>query len=243
MGKKNKGNISSVIKRLIQFFYTRDKSKLKKLTQDEYFKKVVENIPEEYLEKAYDRAWEAKNYEIDNYWKRGNYFWAFQVAAFAGYFTVLGSNAYQNNPQVLYAIVGIGIVTSFAWTLTNNGSKIWQRHWEIHLYLLERKITGPMYKLVTTKKTYSVTKLNDIVSTFFIIIWIILAIKYFLDHVSFNYEGTKVDYIVILLTLSTLMFVLAMFKGHGRGRFRRRKDKPLYLRDYEVDEIRKKNKS
>jgi len=239
MSIKTKTSIKRLLKKLIKFFYTKDKSGLKELTEEEYFNKVIKNIPEKQLQKAYDRAWEAKNFEIDNYWKRGNYFWAFQVASFAGYFSVLGADAYPFNPEVLYAIVCIGIVTSFAWTLTNKGSKTWQRHWEIHVDLLEEKVTGPLYKIVTTNKTYSVSKLNDIVSTFFIIIWFVLAIKYFDDHITFKWDGTELDLIVTLSSVATFMFVFAMFKGHGRGRFGHRNVK-LYLRDYEISKIRSK---
>ena len=33
-----------------------------------------------------------RKFEIDLYWKRAAYFWAFIAATFAGYFALLGSN-------------------------------------------------------------------------------------------------------------------------------------------------------
>ena len=128
-------------------------------------------------------AWSAKNFEIDNYWRRATYFWAFQVASFAGYFAVFSSSFYEENTEVLYCVVCIGFVTAFAGALSNNGSKSWQRNWENHVDMLEDKVTGPLYKTVSVQDTYSVSKINEIVSRFITTIWFILAIKYFSESV------------------------------------------------------------
>lgn len=198
----------------------------------EYRRLLIEGKSDDQLKAAYTKAWEAKNFEIENYWKRANYFWAFQVASFAGYFAVLSSDAYASDPQVLYIVVCIGVITGFAWFLTNKGSKAWQRHWEIHVDMLEEKITGPLYKIVTTTKTYSVSKLNEIVSVFFIAIWLVLGIKYFLDHLTFSWDFfSDPDVVVLLSTLASVSVLIAMFFGHGRGRFGKRKVR-FYRRDF-----------
>ncbi|MBI0400395.1 RipA family octameric membrane protein [Cyclobacterium marinum] len=221
-------------KSILEFFYKKEEAVLKELTEADYVNKFITNADDVKIKKAYEMAWEAKNFEIENYWKRANYFWAFQVASFAGYFSFLGSISYSNHPQALFAIISIGILTAFAWALINKGSKTWQRHWEIHVDMLEEKVTGPLYKVVTTDRTFSVSKINEIVSRFFILIWIVLGLKYFIDNISFiKTETNEIDYLVIICSLSTLSFIQAMFTGYGRGRFGKRKVR-LYERDYEV---------
>ena len=113
-----------------------------KIDKDEYRKMFIVGRSRKDIRRTYEKAWESKNFEIGNYWKRANYFWAFQVASYAGYFPVLGSDFYVDNPQVLYSVVAIGIITSLAWVLINIGSKTWQRHWENQVDMLEDSITG-----------------------------------------------------------------------------------------------------
>jgi len=217
---------------VVSWFYQTDADALEQVSDAEYRRLFIENRTEEQIKAAYSKAWEAKNFEIENYWKRANYFWAFQVASFAGYFAVLSSAAYASDPQVLYIVVCIGVITGFAWFLTNKGSKAWQRHWEIHVDMLEEKVTGPLYKIVTVTKTYSVSKLNEIVSVFFIGIWLVLGTKYFRDHLTFCWgHFSDLDMVVLLSTLISVLVLFAMFFGHGRGRFGRRKVR-FYKRDF-----------
>lgn len=224
-----------VIKSIGTFLYKKDDPHLDEISEEEYLKIFVKGRKKEEIEKSYQKAWEAKNFEIENYWKRANYFWAFQVAAFAGYFAVLGSDAYTKSPQVLYFVICIGLVTSCAWTFINKGSKTWQRHWEIHVDMLENEITGPLYKIVTTQKTFSVSKINEIVSRFIIAIWVVIGVKYFLDHLTFQWSGFEnVDKLIVLSTIATCYFIGSMYFGHGRGRFGNRKVK-FYGRKFHTD--------
>lgn len=214
--KNNKSTLTSIL----HFFYQKSNPKVRKISKEEYISKFIDNRTQEQIEATYKKAWDAKNFEIDNYWKRANYFWAFQVASFAGYFTVLGSNAYPKNPQVLFFVICIGIITSQAWVLINIGSKTWQRHWEIHVDLLEDKVTGPLYKVITTTKTYSVSKINEVVSNFILCIWIILSGKYLFEHNTLKYSDfAHLDFQVIVSLTLTILFTIAMHFGKGRGRF------------------------
>lgn len=217
------------------FAYRPDEAQLEDISEKQYLNIFVKGRTKEEIEKSYQKAWEAKNFEIENYWKRANYFWAFQVASFAGYFAVLGSDAYSSSPQVLYFVICIGFVTAFAWTFINKGSKTWQRHWEIHVDMLENEITGPLYKIITTQKTFSVSKINEIVSRFIIAIWLVIGTKYFSDHLTFKWSGIKnIDVLVLLSSVATIYFIVAMYFGYGRGRFGNRKVK-LYGRKFHTD--------
>lgn len=207
------------VKKIIRYFYKNEVPDLKPLTEKEYREKFAKSITKE----AYEKAWSAKNFEIENYWKRANYFWAFQVASFAGYFAVFNSGFYLKNTEVLYCVVCIGFITSVAWNLINKGSKSWQRNWENHVDMLEDDVTGPLYKIVSVKDTYSVSKINEIVSRFISITWLILAIKYFADNISFNPKQLHdLNWTVLLSTIAVIYFAGAMFFGHGRGRFGKR---------------------
>lgn len=227
--------IKSIFKSLFEFAYTKDEVVMEQMSEEEYIEIFIKGRKKEDIETTYKKAWEAKNFEIENYWKRANYFWAFQVASFAGYFTFISSKGYENNPQVLYFIACIGFITCLAWTFINRGSKTWQRHWEIHVDMLENEITGPLYKIVTSPKTYSVSKINEIVSRFIVTIWFILGIKYFQDNITFKYTNWQnVDKQVWISSLSVLYFISAMTFGYGRGRFGERKVK-FYKRKFKAE--------
>lgn len=221
-----------MIKSIWNFFYLTDKAAMTELSEDEYLDLFVKKRTKEEIEASYKQAWQAKNFEIDNYWKRTNYFWAFQVAAFAGYFSVLGSTAYLRNPHILYFVTCIGFVTAMAWTFINRGSKTWQRHWEIHVDMLENEVTGPLYKVVTEKKTFSVSKINDIVSRFIACIWLILIVNYLFEHTKIYYSGfMNIDFQILICSICALYFLGAMYWGFGRGRFGKR-DVKFYRRKF-----------
>lgn len=224
-----------VIKSIGTFLYSKDDPQLDELPEKEYLDIFEKGRKREEIERSYQKAWEAKNFEIENYWKRANYFWAFQVAAFAGYFAVFSGDIYTDSPQVLYIVICIGAVTSSAWTFINKGSKTWQRHWEIHVDMLENEITGPLYKIVTTQKTFSVSKINEIVSRFVMTIWVVIAVKYFISHLTMKWCGFQnIDMLVVLSTTVTIYFIASMYFGYGRGRFGSRKVR-FYSRKFHTD--------
>ena len=209
--------VQRLIKSIWTFAFTKDEETLEEMTAEEYINIFIKGRTKEAIEATYKKAWEAKNFEIEHYWKRATYFWAFQVASFAGYFSVLNTKA---NHQFLYIVACIGFITALAWTLINQGSKTWQRNWEIHVDMLENEITGPLYKVITASKTFSVSKINEIVSRFIVSIWVIVIIKYFKDNVSFRFDNQKeADIIVWLCTIALIYFTLSMITGYGRGRF------------------------
>jgi hypothetical protein len=209
---------------ILAFLFKKDEKALIGISDNEYNDLFLESKTEEQKKFIYQQAWSAKNFEIELYWKRAQYFWAFQIAAFAGYFAVLNSNSYtQNppkNPEVLFFVVCIGFITAIAWSFINQGSKTWQRHWENHVDMLEKSITGPLYQIVTAQKTFSVSKINDIVSRFFVFIWILLAIKYIKTHLTLNpFKNTDLNILIFLSIVATIYFSGAMYLGYGRGRF------------------------
>jgi len=168
--------------------------------------------------KALASAWRNRDFEIELYWKRASYFWTFIAATFAGYVALISSESFEKVrekfPQLEFVIICLGIVFSFAWLLVNIGSKKWQENWESHIEMLEDSISGPLYKTVLFKDSFSVSKLNKIVNVFVIFIWLILSVKYLSENISF--AGSQPDFIVLSSFIGTIVTIFIMFWTFGR---------------------------
>lgn len=209
---------------LIKIFYSNKKSDLISISKNQY-DNDLRNIPKEKAERAFEKAWATRNFEIEMYWKRATYFWAFIASCFVGYFSLISSENYTKydkfNHVEVYFLICIGLVLSLAWHLTNLGSKSWQRHWEVHVDLLEDAFTGPLYKTVHPESTYSVSKINEIVSFTFVLIWILLGVKYLLDQNLIRSFGEEyaINWFVVASSALSSFVVFSMIFGYGRGRF------------------------
>lgn len=181
--------------------------------------------------RAFEFAVDTRRFEIELYWKRASYFWAFITVIFAGYVALIRSE--KSASFEAFLLICVGLIVSLAWHLTNKGSKAWQRHWEKHLDLLEDEFMGPLYKTVNVQTTYSVSKINEIVSFVFVFAWVGLAI----NHLFTNYSPSldKADWHSTVFVFTSISFVLfsvwQMFCGKGRGRFRAQEIK-MYKRGY-----------
>lgn len=137
-------------------------------------------------EKAFERAHDIRKFEIELYWKRTTYFWAFIAASFAGYFAILTSKELSNKDQYLFLIESIGFIFSLGWFFVNRASKHWQLNWEKVIDSLEDEITGSLMKThivnhnrfwqLTLSYRFSVSRINQIISIFITVIWILLMI-------------------------------------------------------------------
>lgn len=132
------------------------------LHQDEKTNEFRLTYPQDDLiQEAYRQAADIRKFEIELFWKRGTYYWAFILAAFTAHFALLGmlfsdcgkdfsvSGVYCLPGLSLFALAATALVCfffSFAWTLVNKGSKFWQNNWEAHLDMLENEVTGKLYQ-------------------------------------------------------------------------------------------------
>ncbi|RUO81175.1 hypothetical protein CWI84_02165 [Idiomarina tyrosinivorans] len=137
---------------------------------------------------ALEYALDIRKFEIELYWKRATYFWALIAVAFTGFFAVLASENIELKNFFAFVIGVIGFVFTWAWFLANKGSKFWQENWENHVDMLESATIGPLYKtilhrpnhelrldeLITRPAKISVSKLNQWVSFFTLLIWLTL---------------------------------------------------------------------
>lgn len=151
-------------------------------------------------EKALEHALDIRKFEISLYWQRATYFWALIAAVFAGYFAVLSAEHMKDKEFNAYVLACVGLIFSFAWFLTNRGSKYWQENWENHVDMLEDGITGPLYKTILHRPKakgflsqtiegpapFSVSQINQWVSLFTIVVWLPLMAnvlpEFSLDH-------------------------------------------------------------
>lgn len=215
-------------------FYKPYPNAVTKLSEDEFYKQFEDVMPTEAEKKTerwkelLDKAWETRNFEIDLYWKRANYFWLFQVPAFTAYFLINRSvedNAPLHKPNEIFIVICLGIVFSTAWFLINKGSKSWQRHWEQYIDLIECKYYGPFYQTVSTDRTFSVSKINEIVSVSFIVVWILFFFKFLADGNYLEDFNLKISSITPLIDFSiffTILALISMLFGYGRGYFKNR---------------------
>ena len=201
-----------------------DRSDMEPLSAEDYKSQFLDGDRER-AKLALEKAWEIRNFEIEMYWKRASYFWAFIASTFVGYFALASSESYAEYDRYqhveVYFLICIGFVLSVAWLLTNVGSKQWQRNWESHIDLLENAFTGPLYKTVSLTESYSVSKINEIVSVVFVIVWLLLGVKYLAEKNLLNLSLNiyELNWFVVISTFLSLLAVVAMIKGHGRGRF------------------------
>ncbi len=127
-----------------------------------------ENYKPKY-EKAFEIASDIRKFEIDMFWKRAGFFWAFIVAIYTAYYHVLTkiyisgseySPCYKHGELPLLVLSALGLFFCFSWLLSSKGSKHWQENWENHLDLLEDKVTGPLYKTYEAGQAYSESKIT-----------------------------------------------------------------------------------
>ena len=116
---------------------------------------------------AYNVASDIRKFEIELFWKRAGFFWAFITVTYAAYFNVLTKIYFKcesEHPPYLHGtfpllvLAALGLFFCFSWLLANYGSRHWQENWENHLDLLEDSVTGPLYKTYKAK-SYSVSKI------------------------------------------------------------------------------------
>jgi hypothetical protein len=172
------------------------------MTNDEY--RIAFGLPtakKTDIEKALNLALEIRKFEIELYWKRAAYFWAFLAITLGGYFTVLGAKFQQCNEkgEALLTISCLGFVFSVAWYFVNRASKFWQENWENHVDLLEDAVFGPLYKTVLHDANlrfwkfngpypFSVSKINQLLSLFVVVLFFLLAATTFYRHYDIGWS-------------------------------------------------------
>ncbi len=175
--------------------------------------------------RALKEALDIRKFEIELYWKRTGFFWAFITIIYTALFAVLCkyvdcSVKYSFFVPVISALSGLGFFFSVAWHMVNKGSKFWQNNWENHVSLLEKSEIGPLYDVFLNPKTtgsrwkpteefdFSVTKINMWASTLILILSLCVCggIIYYLIKNSANIFLSLAPVILIVIFI-TLIFL------------------------------------
>jgi hypothetical protein len=163
---------------------------------------------------ALKHALDIRKFEIDLYWKRATYFWAFIAAAFAGYIALQRTSDGASPSDVLsFSVLCVGFAFSIGWCLVNLGSKAWQENWELHVDFLENEFMGPLYKTVMSRpssgmfpKFYSPSKINQLLSTFVALLWFFLMARALLVSLA----SPLLVMLVPLMFFVTMLFAVAL---------------------------------
>ncbi|WP_294428070.1 hypothetical protein [uncultured Treponema sp.] len=181
---------------------------------DEYFEKVfdsaknrIDSSDYKKIEKAFELAHDVRKFEIELFWKRGTYFWAFILASFTAYFMlfekILGDKCltlctlirFPSLSKILLLLLScMCFIFCISWVLINKGSKFWQKNWEAHIDVMEDLFSGKLYKTILNTETdefdksalrksaydYSVTKITTVTSIILMVVSAVLSIFHFI---------------------------------------------------------------
>lgn len=155
-------------------------------------------------EEALKIALETRKFEIELYWKRATYFWAFIAATFAAYFVLLTSTNNDHFKGFTIVIATIGFFFSLGWYYVNRGSKYWQENWEKHVDFLGQETFGPLFRYVISPKKnffkmaeefpFSVSRVNQLLSLIMTIFWFmafLFSIFFSFEKMNFLFEISK----------------------------------------------------
>jgi hypothetical protein len=197
--------------------------KVRSMNEDDYKNAFgVNSKDQSILERALEHALDIRKFEIELYWKRATYFWTLIASAFAAHFIILNANDMDDKNFIAYVVACIGFFFTFAWLQVNRGSKQWQENWENHVDMLEDGIVGPLYKTtlsrpkgtgtilekwVTGPAKISVSKTNQIVNVYTMVIWILLG-KNVLNPFLFDAPFSCKHIFVSLITLAACGLIL-----------------------------------
>ena len=192
---------------------------------------------------ALDRSHSIRQFEIDLYWRRATYFWAFIGSVFVAYGLIFTSDQENGKDIALLITSSIGTVFSFAWVLVNKGSKFYQENWEAHIDLLEDEITGPLYKSVMDKSIindkehwikrilvgpskFSVSKINQMVSIYVATVWIILCISSLYQVIAYSCYYCISSHCILggAVLFVSICTIIAFFKCGHTGKYCRKLD-------------------
>lgn len=180
---------------------------------------------------ALTQSLDIRKFEIELYWKRATYFWAFIAAAFTGYFAIWTTKSSNS----LLLISCLGFLFTFSWFLVNRGSKFWQTNWEKHVDLLENDIQGPLYKVIIQKKNerkflgflsqekaFSVSKINQILSGILTGIWGVLVLDSGYKILLYKkmpevFKNLKYEQCLAIILLVYFIFSVVILYRHSKS--------------------------
>jgi hypothetical protein len=142
-------------------------------------RKATTDVKQEARRAALSRSHEIRQFEIELYWKRANYFWLLQAAVFAAVALTWKNTGSGVPPVVPVVLSALGIVTASAGYLSALGSKFWQENWEHHIDMLEDEFEGRLHKTAFVGSMgvqWSVSGINERLGICFIGFWVLILL-------------------------------------------------------------------
>ncbi|MDE6245625.1 MAG: hypothetical protein K2M50_08215 [Treponemataceae bacterium] len=164
---------------------------------------------------AYNTAADTRKFEIELFWKRSTFFWAFIAAIYTAYFHVL-TNIYKNvhGAFALVVLSALGLFFCVSWYFASKASKHWQENWESHIDLLEDDITGPLFKTHSSEQSYSVSKIAITAGLVVSICSYGLLVYEFMNMVKYRLQCST--WLQIILTVTFAVFVVLCLFVYSR---------------------------
>ncbi|RZG15591.1 hypothetical protein EXT47_09085 [Pseudoalteromonas sp. CO342X] len=202
------------------------------LSQQEYEDKFLKD--DAIRRNAHQLALDVRKFEIELYWKRATYFWTFIAAALAGFAAIQVSTA-EAKTDLSVVLSCLGLVFSVGWLCVNRGSKHWQENWENHVDLLEDKECGPIYKVIVKRRTpqskmelfehllngpseFSVSKINQLISLYVSILWVLLVFYSLPEFYLPNTLGeicSSINWFYVIIIFFTIAICASFFFKFG----------------------------
>ena len=95
---------------------------------------------------AYKTVLDTRNFEINLFWQRSNYFLVLTTALAVGFFNV-------SNKGYSLLLAVLGLIISGLWYGVNLGGKFWQSRWEHRLKLVEKEIAPDLDFFAADRQT------------------------------------------------------------------------------------------
>ena len=199
----------------------------REISKEDYIKEYKK----EKLEKALEIALDTRKFEIGLYWKRTGYFVLFIGAVFIGYYKIMQTaessiGKYQKE-WLLLLLAALGFLLSLLWYMANRGSKFWQENWEAHIEELSTHLGIPIFGIIKSRKhsicnvmgqyPFSVSKVNQMVSLFITISWVLVFVKEVLSFPSLKIDLSflKGNPFWIFIIVGLLIILLVIFQCRG----------------------------
>ena len=199
---------------------------------------------------ALKEALDIRKFEIELYWKRTAFFWAFITVTYVALFNVLCK--FLENPckyyiftPIIIILSGLGLFFSIAWHLVNKGSKFWQNNWEKHVSLLEKDTIGPLYDTFSNPATtgskwnpikeydFSVSKVSMCASCLMIclsslVFLYLLAFFTFAPIIKLKISLSSA-FIVLIIVIVVIFFVIKKTNGNDNIQIKENNDEKIKM--------------
>lgn len=167
------------------------------------------------IKEAYEKSHHIREYEINLFWSRLNYFWAITAVLLTGWGVILNSIITPEKDHVasewqyatLFLISIFGIALAMISSQITMAGKHWQQVWEHHLINLEPFQSGNLYSMKfknNDKTPPSITRAVNIFHYFLVLIWAASSIS----SAVIPFRSYSKSFVIIEIIVMVIIFCL-----------------------------------